>query len=246
MAVGARGEGGCACVQAALPSTVPTLLRTALKLQAFPFNALPAGGAAAGVRGAPTAAGAGPDGGGPPAGAGGAAPAERLCAVCAAPLAEREALGAHEASLAARGAGAGLGSEAGSGAPCGAAAGTGQAAPGGGGGGAAGGGAGPVPRPDAAARSLADACCYACRQSVVLPPGAGHGARRGAGQSVGLDPGAGPGGAGSGRGLRPELLPPLLRGGAAAAACLRLPAAGALERRQALRAQIADFVLEDA
>ena len=246
MAVGPHGEGGCACAQAALPSTVPTLLRTALKLQAFPFNALPAGGAAADARGAPPAAGADPDRGGPPAGPDGPAPAERLCVVCAAPLAEREALGAHEASLAARGLGAGLGSEAGSDAPCAASAGVGPAAPSGGGAGAASGGADPVPRPDAAARSLADACCYACRQSVVLPPGAGPGARRGAGQGVGPGPGTGLSGAGRAAGLRPELLPPLLRGDAAAAACLRLTAAGVEGRRQALRAQIADYVLEDA
>lgn len=334
-------------LQAALPSTVPTLLRTALKLQAFPFNQMPGAGELGGRGGGSTAAaelaedgavasgctsnqacacsappgsGSGWDGAGVAAASGGAAsqacacsaaagsagsrggectPAANqyaagradarstdaemalssdarggdarqgdcstvasgcassqahaqsaapgagsacgsdspgaalgLCAICAAPLSEHEALGAHERSL------SGAGSRSGaSGLGCSAPAmhparcessGAGEAA-------ASEAGA----DGDAAGRRARDfrsACCYACRQLILAAP-------RGA-------PGAA--GAGAGGSAVASLLPPLLRGSARAAGCLRLPPAGAppsagrVAGGQALRAQIAEYLLDGA
>lgn len=88
-------------LQAALPSTVPTLLKTALKLQAFPFNDLPATASSSGASQVPPPAASGNPLAGPPGGA------ARLCAICAAPLSDHEALSAHERSLAGQGGGRG-------------------------------------------------------------------------------------------------------------------------------------------
>ena len=162
-----------------------------------------------------------------------------LCAICAAPLSESEALGAHERSLAGHGPGAGsrsVGAGLGCSAPgmhparCGSL------------------GAGAAPASgagadgDAAALwargNVSSACCYACRQLILAAP-------RGA-------PGAAGPGAGAGRSAVASLLPPLLCGTARAAGCLRLPPVGApspagcMAGGQALRAQIAEYLLNGA
>lgn len=319
-------------LQAALPSTVPTLLRTALKLQAFPFNQMPgagepAGGCAASPAGAHSAAQArlGGSGGGsaaaaelegggawangctrsqacacsaPPgsgsgwyrngvaAASGGAASQARacsaapgsgdarqgkcspaadgcassrahaqsavpgagsvcgshspgaalgLCAICAAPLSEHEALGAHERSLAGQGPGTGSRSR-GPGLSCSAPA----MHPALCGGADAGAAAVSEAGADGDAAALQDpgdfgsACCYACRQLILAAPRSAHGA------------------AGAGRGSAVAgLLPQLLRGSAYSAVCLQLPLAGVapvtshVADGEALRAQIAEYLLDD-
>ena len=158
-----------------------------------------------------------------------------LCAICAAPLSEHEALGAHERSLAGQGPGAGSRSRG---------PGLGYSAPamhpaccGSSGAGAAAASEAGM-EGDATACNFRSACCYACRQLILAAP-------RGA-------PGAARADAGAGGCAVASLLPALLRGTARAAGCLRLPpavvapSAGCVISGEALRAQIAQYLLDGA
>ena len=195
--------------------------------------------AAIGCAGSPAHAqsavlGAGSGCGGDSAGA-----ALRLCAVCAAPLSGRDALGAHERSLSGQGPEKTGPTSGGPRPGCGAPAVHPAGCRGSGAGASAAGEA--AMHGDAAAQQACDfgcACCYACRQLILAPPQAAAGA-------AGVGSGAGERGVAS-------LLPQLLRGTACAAGCLRLPPAGSPgspgrpAARQALRAQIAEYLLDGA